>query len=357
MQDTKIQWTDHTGGPFLVCSEVSPGCAHCYARELMLTRLGPIVRKAYRAAGLSDWESRPIWGDKAPRVLTKGFWIEAPRLDRAAAKAGIRERMFPSMIDWLDEMPAGIIDQEGNWLDPIEVLARFLKLIHETRNLDWLLLTKRPGNFFARTKEVLGMFRGPMTSEDASFQAWLTNMRLGWAGVTYSAPEVRRENYWIGTTVEDQKRADERIPELLKIPARVRFLSVEPMLEGIDFEGLDCWPRYDHRPSYEYYQIFLKAQGIESDGQPVKIRDGIDWVIFGGESGRGARACNIDWIRDGVRQCRAAGVAAFVKQLGANVVLPNTSDYKFPKDKKGGDMEEWPEDLRVREFPDSHELV
>lgn len=97
---------------------------------------------------------------------------------------------------------------------------------------------------------------------------------------------------------------------------------------------------------------------------------GIHWVIFGGESGPGARPCNVNWIRDGVRQCRAAGVAPFVKQLGAHTVAPNgewpvswirrdckTGLITFRlKDKKGGDPSEWPEDLRVREFPTSTEV-
>ena len=148
-EQSKIQWTDSTGGPWLVCSEVSPGCAHCYARDLAETRLAPIIRKSYRAAGFADWETRPVWGDKAPRVLSKGFWNdivtfnnkpwvcehgrafasqtdcqhESLRLPGQACQCH-RRRCFPSLIDWLDEMPAGILDQDGNLHDPILVLGR-----------------------------------------------------------------------------------------------------------------------------------------------------------------------------------------------------------------------------------------
>jgi protein gp37 len=135
---------------------------------------------------------------------------------------------------------------------------------------------------------------------------------------------------WFGTSVEDQQRADERIPELLKIPARVRFLSVEPLLEKIDFT----------------YSCFNGADSL-------RTMPGIHWVIFGGESGRGARPCNIEWIRDGVRQCRAAGVKPFVKQMGSFSIEEQGSQRRriLWDDSKGGDPSEWPEDLRVREFP------
>lgn len=157
--------------------------------------------------------------------------------------------------------------------------------------------------------------------EASAFVNWLQDWLDG------NAPS----NIWIGTSVEDQARADERIPELLKIPARVRFLSVEPQLGPVNFE---------------------QACG----GSAVSAR--LDWAIFGGESGAGSRPCHVDWIRDGVKQCQAGGVKVFVKQLGSNPkLLPPSSasqDVKiFMRDRKGGDPAEWPEDLRnLREFPE-----
>ena len=136
--------------------------------------------------------------------------------------------------------------------------------------------------------------------------------------------------------------ADERIPRLLTIPARVRFLSVEPMLGPINFAA-------HFRASAQWRTL--------PNGDKTGPWYGLNQLIFGGESGPGARPCNVEWIRDGVRQCRAAGVKAFVKQLGAEPVngfpgFKTATGFALElRDKKGGDMAEWPEDLRVREFP------
>lgn len=150
---------------------------------------------------------------------------------------------------------------------------------------------------------------------------------------------------WIGVRVENQAMAEKRIPELLKIPllkipAKIRFVVAEPLLGPIDF----------------YSVINEDGDGpardltwIGADGA------GIDWVIVGGESGPKARPCNVEWIRLIIRQCAAAGVPCFVKQLGRN---PEWSDkdmeekwYKRFYDPSGGDPAEWPFDLRVRQFP------
>jgi protein gp37 len=310
-ENSNIEWTDNTGGPWLVCSEVSPGCVNCYARELMLRRLAPIVRKAYRAAGFKDWETRAVWGEKAPRVLTKGFWTDAVRFDRLAAKTGTRAKMFPSLIDWLDDMPAGIIDQEGNWLDRDEVLADLLKLIHDTPNLDWLLLTKRPGNFFDRLAAASNWCDLHDRIEIASWVNWWTDRVTG----------CPSDNVWIGTTVEDQARADERIPELLKIPARVRFLSCEPLLEAVDLK--------------------LSADDADSaDGdsaQSAQSVDGIHWVIGGLESGAKKRwGAGLQGLRSLRDQCRAAGVPFFMKQVDKVQPIPS--------------------DLLIREFPNEQRM-
>jgi protein gp37 len=148
-------------------------------------------------------------------------------------------------------------------------------------------------------------------------------------------------NWWAGTSVEDQATADERIPLLLQTPAAVRFISLEPQLAHVDLEN--------------YLRIYPR------DGGPTAWAPRIlDWVIVGGESGPGARPFDVAWARSTVAACKAAGVPVFVKQLGSKP----TSDHrtardhgewiplKLLRDRKGGDMSEWPEkDLRVREFP------
>jgi protein gp37 len=129
-------------------------------------------------------------------------------------------------------------------------------------------------------------------------------------------------NVWLGVSVEDQKAADERIPLLLETPAAVRFLSCEPLLGPVQFP--------------------LPCIGSRFWGD-------LHWVIVGGESGHNARPCDVQWIRDIVNQCKAAGAAAFVKQLGA---YPVSGSFAMAlTDGHGGNPEEWSPGLRVREFP------
>ncbi len=328
-ETTNIQWTNYTGGPFLGCAPVSPGCAKCYAWELALTRLEPLFRKAYKAAGFADWDTRPVWGKNATRVLTKGFWRDARRINAQHARAGTHGRWFPSLIDWLDEMAGGIIDQEGNRLDPFAVLADFLSLVHDTANLDWLLLTKRPQNFPDRIARAL-RFWGEEPGDNEAITIWLHDWLTG------EAPA----NVWVGVSIEDQPNM-QRHAWLMDIPARVHFWSAEPLLGFLETRA--AWAKH---------------------GLP-------DWVIIGNESGRGARDGQVEAVDDLRRQCQAAGVRCFVKQLGSRPIVSNANILDWPpgtvfyandgdgaasarvslRDSKGGDPNEWPEDLRVRQFP------
>jgi protein gp37 len=178
-----------------------------------------------------------------------------------------------------------------------------------------------------------------------------------WHGYSGGPAEIEAwplPNVWLGVSVEDQPRADVRIPLLRSTPAAVRFVSAEPLLAPVDF--------------------YLREDGTaanEHRGGPK-----LDWVIVGGESGPGARSLDLAWARSIVQQCKAAGVACFVKQVGSNAVcrndepdtpwpggtVPIDDDYE-PRyqgetaplvfmNRKGGDPAEWPEDLRVREFPE-----
>ena len=320
---TKIEWTDYTWSPWEGCTKVSPGCAHCYA-ETRNHRFG-----------------NDNWGRGKPRRLVVD-WRKPVRWNAESAgrmeigNQVINRTVFPSLCDPFDDEV------------PIEWFARFLKLIHDTPCLNWLLLTKRPENFRKR----LGMVK----ATDDEFGAWL----LGWflaANRQYNAPDrfvAVPDNVWIGASVEDQIRADERIPELLKIPAARRFLSVEPLLGPVTLS-------LDNR-----------------NGPDLGHMAFIDWVIIGGESGVHSRQCKIEWIQDIVSQCRAAGVPPFVKQLGSLATCDNANVFDWPADArllasdqvegaascliktrhpKGGDIEEWPDQLRVREFPNLRQFV
>jgi len=139
-------------------------------------------------------------------------------------------------------------------------------------------------------------------------------------------------NVWLGVSVENQATADERVPPLLKTPAAIRWVSYEPALGPVDFSA---W------------------------------LPGLDWIVVGGESGPGARRFDLAWARQTIAQCRAAGTAVFVKQMGSRPTVcrhpvprdgwePVTGQNGQPillKSTKGGDMAEWPTTLRVREYP------
>lgn len=133
----------------------------------------------------------------------------------------------------------------------------------------------------------------------------------------------RSPNVWLGVSVEDQRRADERIPILLDTPAAVRFVSAEPLLEAVDLAGPLDPPCAEH---------------------------GLDWVIVGGESGPKARPCELRWIESIVEQCRVSDVPVFVKQLGRRSQW-GCGEVSLA-DRKGADPSEWPEDLRVQQWPE-----
>jgi protein gp37 len=282
---TEISWCDATFNPWIGCTKVSPGCANCYAE----------VNTSVRTKGIK-------WGKDQPRQRTSAAYWRGPitwnkiahtNIEAHPGYAHVRPRVFcASLADWLDDEV------------PVAWLRDLLLLIEATPNLDWLLLTKRPQNWQPRLQEV--MSDGIPWKSDSMIQNWLDF-------------KIPPKNVWVGTSVEDQIRADLRIPHLVKIPAVIRFLSVEPLLS---FVGLS-------------------------------LTKDIHWAIFGGESGPNSRPCNIDWIRSGVTQCRAVGVRPFVKQLGAVCTVnnvPGGSRIQL-KDRKGGDITEFPEDLRVREWP------
>ena len=153
---------------------------------------------------------------------------------------------------------------------------------------------------------------------------------------------------WLGVSVENQAAADERIPWLLETAAAVRFLSVEPLLGPVDLTHVQT-NEVEINCLTGDHGVFRPLAG-RSDRK-------IDWIIIGGESGPGARPCDISWVRSIVEQCKSADVSCFVKQLGAYPILDPRYDRSLPgwtrklRDKKGGDIEEWPADIQIREYP------
>jgi protein gp37 len=327
---TEISWCDSTFNPWVGCSKVSPGCAHCYAETLMDTRYG-----------------RVKWGNGQPRQRTsESYWKQPLKWDKEAARSlvGWSERHSRSVAQgmptvFMDALnankpsrPRVFCASLADWLDdevPIEWLADLLDLIRRTPNLDWLLLTKRPQNWLGRIEDVADLECYKAREDRRSFAArWFDG----------EAPA----NVWIGTTVEDQDRADERIPVLLTIPARVRFLSCEPLLGPVDLaacapsviDGDTSNPCVLNAFTGESYHPATCLTAPTATG----TADGIHWVICGGESGLKARPMHPDWARSLRDQCKAAGVPLFMKQMEVGGKITD-------------DIASFPDDLRVRQFP------
>lgn len=306
---TGISWTDHTFNAWWGCARVSPGCEHCYAETLATVR-----RKL------------AIWGVDAERKpMSEAYWRAPVTWNRNAEAAGVRRRVFCSSMADVFELPP----ERNVQAHAVQTAARerLWKLIGETPWLDWQLLTKRPEN--VRKLAPWATPGGPGTGP--------------WPG-----------NVWVGTTVEDQKRAEERLAWLVEIPSAVRFVSAEPLLEAIDLENVEPFYVKEARrragpfaPSYHLNVLNGHAKGPD---EMTDLR--VNWVIVGGESGAGARPFALDWARSIVAQCQAAKVACFVKQLGADPIDGTAGCSVQLRDRKGGDLAEWPEDLRVQEFPE-----
>ncbi len=273
---TSIEWTEASWNPIRAkskvtgrtgthCEILTPGCEHCYAQAIN-RRLGTGLQ--YLSRLRDDVE---IYLDD--RILTQPLRWKRPR------------RIFVCSMS----------DLFGEWVTE-QMLVRICGIMSMAPQHTYQILTKRAD----RQRDFL----------------------------IRNAPKAANKNWWFGVSVEDQRRADERIPVLLATPAAVRWISYEPGLGPIEI----CTSLPRNRD----------------------VLKGLDWVVIGGESGPGARPFNITWARQIIAQCAAAGVPVFMKQLGANPFRDLESggwEGPRPKDRKGGDISEFPEDIRIREYP------
>jgi protein gp37 len=329
--DSKIQWTHHTFNHVLGCAKVHTGCLNCYAENEQAI----VMRKGGRVNWGEVWQG----GDRV--VVADSTWAKPLTWARAAAKAGERHRVFCASLSDVLEAPSLPEKWPSTWgAEQREYAARAVHRIgyelDEARERLWNIIRKTAA--MTSTGLTLHQYQKEYIQEGDPGLDWLllTKRPENWRLV----PEDVRPLVWLGTSVSDQKTADEWAPRLLEAAGfRVRFLSVEPLLGPVD---LTRWFHRGHHPSWDG----------NSAVEPAPPR--IDWVIAGGESGPRARPCNVEWVRSIVQQCREARVACFVKQFGADPreAYGRIWSTSMPfKDPKGGDWNEWPEDLRVREFP------
>lgn len=311
-----IEWTEATWNPVVGCDQVSPGCAHCYAKTQHDRRHKAVTN-----------------GKRLPMQYAKPFetvQLFPDRLEQPLHWRKPRRVFVNSLSDLFHEAV------------PDEFIDQVLAVMALTPRHTYQVLTKRPGRmrqYFDR------LSFEPERIEDEATDIAHSHIANTWALQELAdAATWPLKNVWLGVSVENQHFADERIPMLLQTPAAVRFISAEPLLGPVDLAG-------DPDPCRTWLRSGLRAiRGLATD----RWRPPLDWVIVGGESGPGARPLDLAWARSIVQQCQAAGVPVFVKQLGAKPLQVFNQVERHDlllRNKKGGDPSEWPADLRVREFP------
>lgn len=280
MKDSKIEWTHHTFNPWWGCKKVSPGCKNCYAEKL---------DGRYNSMNKH-------WGPESDRKpMSDAYWNQPLKWNKQAEKEGVKHRVFTASMADVFEMH----DQVKKYR------KKLFKLIEKTPNLIWLLLTKRPENVL---KFVPRKFK-----------------KNGWP-----------ENIWIGTSVENQEYADKRIPLLLKIPSKVRFLSMEPLIGPVNLHVINA---------NTFLGIYTDClRGVEIDnGKQILLPHKIDWVIAGGESGHGSRPMLPLWVSSLQKECSITETPFFFKQWGEY----NMKLEKVGKKNSGNEIN----GLKFNEFP------
>ncbi len=278
MTKSKIPWTEQTWNPVIGCTKVSDGCKFCYA-EKRAVRLANILHPStsnYKFGGiLTDFVS-----DK------KAGWSGKVKCIKAALDIPLK-RKKPTMY---------FVCSMGDLFHknvPFDFIDRIASVIDKCPQHTFQILTKRP-------------------------EIALKYSKYSYKRLKKFKPRIR-PNVWLGTSCENQKTADERIPYLLQTPSAVRFLSLEPLLGKINFHATNVHLQSEHNCDTDIDQVII---GCESKG------------------GWAGRPCKLEWVRDIVSQCKATGIPVFVKQLNIGGKLIKK-------------VEEFPKDLRLRQMPES----
>ncbi len=285
---TSIEWTEATWNPIAGCTVHSPGCTNCYAMRTA-ARLASIPATAPVYAGLTQpSKAGPVWTGK---IAVNESTMLAPLRRRKPTMYFVN-----SMSDLFHESV------------PDEVIDRVFAVMALCPQHTFQVLTKRSARMLSYLR-AHGVHTGIMVNAATILGE---TIRFGDGQRKWPWP---LPNVWLGVSVEDQKRADERIPDLLATPAAVRFLSCEPLLGSVDLT-----PEADS--TYQMLSQWYGPDGFDETGsQPRQTRrtgwfPRLDWVIVGGESGPAARPMHPDWARSLRDQCAAAGVPFFFKQWG-----------------------------------------
>jgi protein gp37 len=384
MGETNIEWTDVTWNPVRGCSRISEGCRYCYA-EAFAARFSDTADRLGAPTGATD---QPF----------HGYAERTPAGPRWTGKVELIPEMLAKPLSWRKPRRCFVNSMSDLFYESLsnEQIAAVFGVMAATPHITYQILTKRAARlseWFAwvlrREEQGRSMFPDDEPEWRIHQMLNVSARRAGASVPPHHGGPWPLPNVWLGVSVENRQAARDRALHLLDVPAAVHFLSVEPLLEAVDLTRIVLVdPGAD--PEGLLPGAWLDALRGHVIGPDDMLPNRIDWVIVGGESGHGARPCDVDWIRAIVEQCREAAVPVFVKQVGSKTrgfcdwadhdrfppkwldedgVLPAVSgkrahdlchaagDYHWPcgaklHDKKGGDPAEWPQDLRVREMPE-----
>lgn len=364
-ENTTIDWATHSWSPWLGCSPVHTGCKNCYA-QVYFNRFVPAGTR--RKTSDAYWRL-PLKWNRAAIIAEEAYenYMSAGGPGQFDGGEPDRPRVFPSLCDPFEPWDGPIVNAQnqrlalcryggyaslkqigmqrltqhhGRWATMADLRRDMFGLMGQTLNLDYVLATKRPEN-------ILSM--------------WPLDIHKG-SNIDEPFP-VHIPNAWLLYSASDQETLNAGMPHLLKCRELVPVLglSLEPLVGPVDLsEWMGCCSgRHAHTGSSKPHSHRKSQEASASDGEfhhhhDNKCRPRVDWVVCGGESGPNARPCALEWIDDIRRQCEAAGVRLFIKQWGSNPIeddLKGTIGVRL-KHPKGGDTAEWPERLRVQQYPE-----
>lgn len=291
---TNIEWAEEVWNPTLGCSLIAPGCRSCYAmRDAYRKQFHPNPKISEAYAGLTQLTNgHPVWTGKVN--------LMEDRLSIPLRKRKPTTWFVDSMSD----------------LFHADVPPEFIDKVFAVMKIAWwhrfIILTKRPQPMSAIVPSI-------ETRIMDIVDAIASRTRLPLKAVPRNLPQWPLPNVILGASASDQATFDAAIPAMRTLAKWNTMWSLEPLLGPISIGKAAC----------------------------------ASWIIVGGESGPDARPCNVQWIRDIVRQCKGVRVPCFVKQAGSVFMSDGACPVRIHlKDKKGGDMAEWPMDLRVRQMPE-----
>lgn len=305
--ETKIQWTQRTWNPIAGCSVVSPGCTNCYAMRRVAPRLAANPATPHYHGTVKPSKAGHTWTGKigiaGDTKFLEPLRIKAPAMWFVNSTSDLFHENVPDeVIDRVFAVMALTASQ------PPSRQSRSTPLARHT----FQVLTKRSARMREYVSRTYDAWHGNSELFANRFNAAM-DRNYAWINDIDAMPWPL-PNVWLGVSVEDQIRADERIPDLLATPAAIRFISAEPLLGPIQLDDMcDGFKFVDALRGNWWHD---NPEGLN----PIsRGHEKLDWIIVGGESGSGARPMHPDWARDLRDQCAAAGVPYFFKQWGEYV--------------------------------------